>query len=397
MSSRARARASAGAVRRWRRARSVAVLALGGFVLAGCGGGGGGGGGGNSGLSLSVSPLNVAVSATTAQPAPSASVQASVSGQQQGQQVYLAGKYSTNGIQSVSLGGSTSPVTVTITFKSPASLGAGTYTDTLQLSGCYDQACTQQVTNSPQTVSIQYTVTGSVVQLTALSPSSAVATGAAFTLTATGSNFTAQSVVQWNGSARSTTYVSATQLTAQIAAADIAAVGSASITVQDSTSSVGTTAPQTLTIVPVSKDATAFQMNPAHTGAVTFASVSFPASPTWSVDVGGTPSYALIVSGKVYVTVAIAGGSSQLLALDQATGATVWGPLVIAGKANAAYDSQTLFVISAPFSTAATIEALDPNSGQLLWSALLTGTYGYSSAVTAANGVVFSAGYAFDQ
>src|SRR5256885_10688478 len=49
------------------------------------------------------------------------------------------------------------------------------------------------------------------------------------------------------------------------------------------------------------------------------------------------------------------------------------------------------------FSTAATIEALDPNSGQLLWSALLTGTYGYSSAVTAANGVVFSAGYAFDQ
>jgi len=485
MSSRPWARASAGAVRRWRRARSVAVLALGAFVLAGCGGGGGGGGGGNSGLSLSVSPLNVAVSATTAQPAPSASVQASVSGQQQSQQVYLAGKYSTNGIQSVSLGGSTSPVTVTITFKSPASLGAGTYTDTLQLSGCYDQACTQQVTNSPQTVSIQYTVTGSVVQLTALSPSSAVATGAAFTLTATGSNFTAQSVVQWNGSARSTTYVSATQLTAQImaadiaapgtasvnvldpvngpsnpltftiqppmltlntlsptsvavggpgfmltvlgagfssssivqwngaarpttyvttneliaqiAAADIAALGSASITVQDSTSAVGTTAPQTLTIVPVSKDATAFQMNPAHTGAVTFASVSFPASPTWSVDVGGTPSYAVIANGKVYVTVAIAGGSSQLLALDQATGATAWGPVVLSGAANAAYDSQTLFVISAPFSTAATIEALDPNSGQLLWSALLTGTYGYSSAVTAANGVVFSAGYAFDQ
>jgi len=141
---------------------------------------------------------------------------------------------------------------------------------------------------------------------------------------------------------------------------------------------VGTTAPQTLTIVPVSKDATAFQMNPAHTGAVTFASVSFPASPTWSVDVGGTPSYALIVSGKVYVTVTVAGGSSQLLALDQATGATAWGPVVLSGAANAAYDSQTLFVISAPFSTAATIEALDPNSGQLLWSALLTGTYGYS-------------------
>ena len=492
MSSRPWARASAGAVRRWRRARSVAVLALGAFVLAGCGGGGGGGGGGNSGLSLSVSPLNVAVSATTAQPAPSASVQASVSGQQQSQQVYLAGKYSTNGIQSVSLGGSTSPVTVTITFKSPASLGAGTYTDTLQLSGCYDQACTQQVTNSPQTVSIQYTVTGSVVQLTALSPSSAVATGAAFTLTATGSNFTAQSVVQWNGSARSTTYVSATQLTAQImaadiaapgtasvnvldpvngpsnpltftiqppmltlntlsptsvavggpgfmltvlgagfssssivqwngaarpttyvttneliaqiAAADIAALGSASITVQDSTSAVGTTAPQTLTIVPVSKDATAFQMNPAHTGAVTFASVSFPASPTWSVDVGGTPSYALIVSGKVYVTVTIAGGSSQLVALDQATGATVWGPVVIAGKANAAYDAGRVFVVSSPFATAATLEAFDAATGAMAWSTLLTGQYAFSAAPTAANGMVYIGGagiggtlYALDQ
>src|SRR2546429_9073603 len=232
MSSRPWARASAGAVRRWRRARSVAVLALGALVLAGCGGGGSGGGG-NSGLSLSVSPLTVAVSATTAQPARSASVQASVSGQQQGQQVYLAGKYSTNGIQSVSRGGSTSPVTVTITFKSPASLGAGTYTDTLQLSGCSAQACTQQVTNSPQTVSIQYTVTGSVVQLTALSPSSAVATGAAFTLTVTGSNFTAQSVVQWNGSARSTTYVSATQLTAQIMAADLPAPGTPSVNLLD--------------------------------------------------------------------------------------------------------------------------------------------------------------------
>src|SRR5207253_2854452 len=85
--------------------------------------------------------------------------------------------------------------------------------------------------------SVQASVSGQQqsqqVYLAALSPSSAVATGAAFTLTATGSNFTAQSVVQWNGSARSTTYVSATQLTAQIMAADIAAPGTASVNVLD--------------------------------------------------------------------------------------------------------------------------------------------------------------------
>src|SRR5207302_9721495 len=96
-------------------------------------------------------------------------------------------------------------------------------------------------------------------------------------------------------------------------------------------------------------------------------------------------------------TGAFAGGRCQRLALDQATGAEAWAPRVLSGAANAAYGSQALFVIGAPFSTAATIEALGPDSGQLLWSALLTGTYGYSSAVTAANGVVFSAGYAFDQ
>ena len=39
------------------------------------------------------------------------------------------------------------------------------------------------------------------------------------------------SVVRWNGANRTTTFVSATQLTAAITAADIAAAGSASVTV----------------------------------------------------------------------------------------------------------------------------------------------------------------------
>ena len=67
--------------------------------------------------------------------------------------------------------------------------------------------------------------------LSTLSPSSAVAGGAAFTLTVTGSNFVNDSAVQWNGAARTTTFVSATQLTAQIPKSDIKAVGTASVTV----------------------------------------------------------------------------------------------------------------------------------------------------------------------
>ena len=61
-----------------------------------------------------------------------------------------------------------------------------------------------------------------VPSVSSLSPSSVVAGTAAFALTVDGTNFIPSSTVQWNGSNRSTTYVSATQLTASITAADIA-------------------------------------------------------------------------------------------------------------------------------------------------------------------------------
>lgn len=67
--------------------------------------------------------------------------------------------------------------------------------------------------------------------LTSLSPSSLGAGHAAFTLTVTGSGFAAGDVVQWNGAARPTTFVSATTLTAMIPASDVATPGTASVTV----------------------------------------------------------------------------------------------------------------------------------------------------------------------
>ncbi len=67
--------------------------------------------------------------------------------------------------------------------------------------------------------------------ITTLSPSSATAGGAAFSLAVNGSGFVQQSVVQWNGSSLATTYVSSTQLTASVPANLIAAAGVASISV----------------------------------------------------------------------------------------------------------------------------------------------------------------------
>ncbi|HTB88108.1 MAG TPA: hypothetical protein VK743_09165 [Steroidobacteraceae bacterium] len=80
-------------------------------------------------------------------------------------------------------------------------------------------------------VSFTIAAANPVPALSALAPSSATAGAAAFTLTVTGSGFVAASLVDWNGSPRTTTFVSATQLSAAISAADIAATGTASITV----------------------------------------------------------------------------------------------------------------------------------------------------------------------
>ena len=64
-----------------------------------------------------------------------------------------------------------------------------------------------------------------------------------------GSNFVSASVVQWNGSARPTTFVSSTQLTAQIQASDIAASGEVAITVFSPPPGGGTSNPAGLTVL----------------------------------------------------------------------------------------------------------------------------------------------------
>jgi uncharacterized protein (TIGR03437 family) len=65
--------------------------------------------------------------------------------------------------------------------------------------------------------------------LTSLSPSSAVAGGPAFTLTANGTGFVSGATVRWNGANRTTTFVNGSQLRAEIPATAMA--GTAQVTV----------------------------------------------------------------------------------------------------------------------------------------------------------------------
>ncbi|HTM25229.1 MAG TPA: S8 family serine peptidase [Vicinamibacterales bacterium] len=86
--------------------------------------------------------------------------------------------------------------------------------------------------------------------VTSLSPARAIVGGSAVTLAVNGSNFTSSSVVRWNGADRPTTFVNASQLQAAIGSGDIAAVGTAQVTVFTPAPGGGTSAPVAFTISP---------------------------------------------------------------------------------------------------------------------------------------------------
>ena len=139
-------------------------------------------------------------------------------------------------------------------------------------------------------------------------------------------------------------------------------------------------------------EAVAYQMSPAHTGFVNYSQApSFPASPAWNVKLGQYTSYPLIVNGKVYVVSSIGPNNYgvYLYAFDGATGATVWGPVTVAGtyvESNLAYDGGKIFATN--FDGAVT--AFDAATGAQLWSVAPAGTDGSNtSGPTAVNGIVY--------
>jgi 6-phosphogluconolactonase len=82
-----------------------------------------------------------------------------------------------------------------------------------------------------------------VPSISSITPPNASAGGANVTITVTGDGFVSTSTVNWNGSDRTTTEISNTQVTATIAAADIAATGAAQITVVNPAPGGGTSNP----------------------------------------------------------------------------------------------------------------------------------------------------------
>ncbi|HWF90804.1 MAG TPA: IPT/TIG domain-containing protein [Terriglobales bacterium] len=74
-------------------------------------------------------------------------------------------------------------------------------------------------------------VAGTVPVVSQLVPANVTHGAASFTLTINGSSFNSNAVVNWNGAALTTTFVTGNQLTAAVPAASVASAGSVSVTV----------------------------------------------------------------------------------------------------------------------------------------------------------------------
>jgi hypothetical protein len=137
--------------------------------------------------------------------------------------------------------GSTPPaLSATATSGLPASFGSLTTTvctvsgatvTLVSLGTCTIQATQAGNTNYAVATPVNQSFQVTPPAISSLNPVSAAPGGAAFTLTVNGTGFVSGAVVDWNGTALATTFVSATQLTASVPAALIASAGMATVTV----------------------------------------------------------------------------------------------------------------------------------------------------------------------
>jgi WD40-like Beta Propeller Repeat len=127
-----------------------------------------------------------------------------------------------NGLPRATLFGSTTVLTAQITASD------------IQNAGTAKVSVTTPTPGGGTTTTLQFTIIGapsSVPQINSLSPSGATTGSGGFTLTVTGVNFVAQSIVTVNGSNRPTSFGDSTTLEASISASDIANAGVLQISV----------------------------------------------------------------------------------------------------------------------------------------------------------------------
>jgi hypothetical protein len=185
-----------------------------------------------------------------------------------------------------------------------------------------------------------FTINGAPLPaVSGISPGLAVAGAAAFQLTVTGTNFTNASVVMWGSTALTTTYVSPTELTAQVTATEVAAAGTLRVTVVTPAPGGGTS------------NAYVFEVDTAGSTAPTFATTSV------TVTAGGAGTYGVTLPStatNVSVTClnlpagATCGYSGGVLTINT-TGTTPTGTFVITAVFTETLPGAASAVVLLPF------------------------------------------------
>ncbi|MCC5794600.1 MAG: hypothetical protein JJT85_07670 [Chromatiales bacterium] len=254
--------------------RSLLLIPL---MAAGCGGGGGGEGGSeNLPLRLDLSPASWTMSSVYPESAFSIMVTATVTGTVSGEVVVRI--TDEEGVISPDVSIMPWGDEYWVTLRSVATLAAGEYSGELLVNLCSDFACSRKL--GAATLPYEWLVSETLA-VSALSPPFVESGSDAIALTVTGQGFMPRSVVRWNGSVRETTFVSDTELIAQIPANTLRTARYADVDVRTQLGGIG--------IGLFTSEPVQFAVN-NHVPVVT--ALSEPSVPA------GTPTFDLVLTGQ---------------------------------------------------------------------------------------------------
>jgi Putative Ig domain len=199
--------------------------------------------------------------------------------------------------------------------------------------------------------------------LTSLNPTSAAAGGAAFTLTLTGSNFQPNSLVLWNAIPVTSTFLSATQLSANIPANLIATPGLAVVQVQNPDGTRSTPQPFSITQAP-----------PTITTDTLTAAVSGTPYTAALAATGGSPPYIWSVVGGSFPAGLVLNPSGIITGTPTTTGSFSFTVRVVDSVQGSAQKNLQLTVNAPPFLISTSV--LPPATVGVAYSQVLAASNG---------------------
>ena len=218
---------------------------------------------------------------------------------------------------------------------------------------------------TPASSGIDFTVSGPTITL--MSPTSAAAGGASFTLTVAGSNFNSTSVVYWNATALATVgSTTSAQITATVTNALLASAGSQTITVQNG-SAAATSNTGTFTVNGPTLTGLSATSAPAGTSSLTLTVYG-----TNFVTGGSSPSQ--VYWGTTGLTTTYVSATQLTVALTTQLATTVGSPISVTVQNGTNVSGSTTFAVNDPVISSLGPVSTDP-----------AGTSGFTLTITGTN------------